>query len=103
MFQGRLTKLSLRRAELRLETPVPVFSNLEVTLTGNDGKQVSGSLFCKVIGQLSNNGILLHFTSMSPDIEKFIKALLGKSPEEDASIVPQADSIKPAAESSTLH
>jgi hypothetical protein len=40
---------------------------------------------------------------MSPDIEKFIKALLGKSPEEDASIVPQADSIKPAAESSTLH
>jgi len=103
MFQARLTKLSLRRAELRLETPVPVFSNLEVTLTGNDGKQVSGSLFCKVIGQLSNNGILLHFTSMSPDIEKFIKALLGKSPEEDASIVPQADSIKPAAESSTLH
>ena len=29
-----------------------------------------------IVGELSDNDILLHFTSMSPDIEKFIKALL---------------------------
>ena len=102
MFRGRLTKLSSRRGELCPEAPVPVFSNLKVVLTGDDGKPMSGSLFCKVIGQLSHNDILLHFTSMSPDIEKFIKRLLPK-PDEGASIVSQADSIEPAAESSTLH
>jgi PAS domain S-box-containing protein len=102
MFRGRLTKLSSRRGEFCPETPIPVFSNLKLVLTDNDGKPVSGSLFCKVVGQLSENDILLHFTSMSPDIEKFIKRLLAK-PEEAASIVTQADSIKPTAESSTLH
>jgi PAS domain S-box-containing protein len=103
IFHGHLTKLSSRRAELRPETPVSVFSNLEIVLAGSDGKRVSGSLFCKVVGELSENDILLHFTSMSPDIEKFIKTLLGKLPEEAAPMPPQADSIKPAGESSTLH
>jgi PAS domain S-box-containing protein len=103
MFRGRLTKLSSRQAELCPETPVPVFSNLEIMLVGDDGKRVSGSLFCKVVGQSSDRDILIRFTSMSPDIEKFINVLLRKLPEEAASKLSQADSIKPAAETSTLH
>ena len=103
VFQGSLTKLSSRQAELSLATPVPVFSNLEVMVAGRDGKRVSGSLFCKVVTQLSENNILLHFTSMSPEIDKFIKGLLGKLPQDPSPILSNADAAEPATGSSTLH
>jgi hypothetical protein len=95
--------LSSRQAELSLATPVPVFSNLEVMVAGRDGKRVSGSLFCKVVTQLSENNILLHFTSMSPEIDKFIKGLLGKLPQDPSPILSNADAAEPATGSSTLH
>ena len=67
IFKGSLTKLSSKRAEVRLESPVPIFSNLEVLLTGSEGKRVDGSLQCKVAGAVadSNKRFLVHFTSMS--------------------------------------
>jgi PAS domain S-box-containing protein len=99
VFRGHFTKLSSRRAEVRLETLVPVFSNLEVTLTDSEGKRVSGSLFCKVVGQLSDKDMLLQFTSMSPDIEKFIKLLLGKVSE----VAPTVSKAEPTTGPSTLH
>jgi PAS domain S-box-containing protein len=103
-LQGRLTKLSPRRAELHSETPVPIFSNLEILLSGSEGKAVPGSLSCKVVGVLSSDrDILLHFTSMSPDIEKFIEALLAKSPKQSAPNLSQTSLIGSATELSTLH
>lgn len=103
MFSGRLIRLSSRRADIRADTPVTVFSNLEVLLTGSDGKRVPGSLFCKVVEVLSDNVTLLHFTSMSPEIETFINALLRKAYEEAAIIVPRTESAKSGAEPPPLH
>jgi len=80
LFKGRLTKLSTKRAEARLQAAVPPFTNLEMLLTGADGKQIAGSLYCKVAGPAtdSNEGVSVHFTSMSQEIETFIRDLLGQ-------------------------
>jgi hypothetical protein len=45
---------------------------------GPEGKQIAGSLYCKVVGVAtdSNDGISVHFTSMSQEIETFIRDLL---------------------------
>jgi adenylate cyclase len=40
IFKGSLTKLSSKRAEVRLDSPVPIFSNLEMLLTGSEGKRL---------------------------------------------------------------
>jgi adenylate cyclase len=71
---GHLIKLSAKQAEIRLDAPVPIYSNLELQLTGAEGKQLSGLLYCKVVEAVanSNNGFLIHFTSVSPEIETFI-------------------------------
>jgi len=86
IFKGSLTKLSSKRAEVRLESPVPIFSNLEMLLTGTEGKRVDGSLQCKVASAVadSNKRFLVHFTSMSPAVETFIRGLLGQTLESKA-------------------
>jgi adenylate cyclase len=83
MFKGSLTKLSPKRAEVRLETPVAIFSNLEMLLTNTEGKRVDGSLHCKVASAVadSNRRFLVHFTSMSPAVEMFIRNVVGKAVE----------------------
>jgi PAS domain S-box-containing protein len=101
-FKGRLMRLSSRRAGLRLDQPVPVFSNLEIMLTGGEGKRVSGSLYCKVVGDLPDNEVLLHFTSMSPEIERMILNLLGKPSQPAAAEPTPAEPPKPAGERPTL-
>jgi PAS domain S-box-containing protein len=86
IFKGSLTKLSSKRAEVRLESPVPIFSNLEMLLTGTEGKRVDGSLQCKVASAVadSNKRFLVHFTSMSPAVETFIRGLVGQTLESKA-------------------
>jgi adenylate cyclase len=86
IFKGTLTKLSSKRAEVRLESPVPIFSNLEMLLTGTEGKRVDGSLQCKVASAVadSNKRFLVHFTSMSPAVEMFIRSVVGKPLEGKA-------------------
>lgn len=103
MFKGRLIRMSSKRAEVRLDTLVPIFSNLELVLTASEGNRVSGSLFGKVVDVLPDNEILLHFTSMSPEIETFIQALLKKSDESGSITLPQTDSAMPASRLSPLH
>src|SRR5262245_17095335 len=58
MLKGSLTKLSPKRAEVRLESPVAIFSNLEMLLTSGEGKRLDGSLHCKVASAVadSNSG-----------------------------------------------
>jgi hypothetical protein len=86
MFTGSLMKLSSKRAEVRLESAVPIFSNLEMLLTGGEGERVDGSLQCKVASAVtdSNKRFLVHFTSMSPGVEAFIRSALGQSLESKA-------------------
>jgi hypothetical protein len=78
-FKGSLTKLSDKRAEVSLEAPVPIFSNIEILLTGTEGKPVAGSLYCKVVGAAAdgNGPFSVDFTSMSPEVETFIRSLVG--------------------------
>lgn len=103
MFEACLTKMSSKRAELRLDTLVPVFSNLELVLMSSEGKRVPGSLFGKVVEVLSDNEILLHFTSMSPEIEALIQTLVKKSDESGAINLPRMDSSTPAKTRTPLH
>ena len=83
MLKGSLTKLSPKRAEVRLESPVPIFSNLEMLLTSTEGKRLYGSLHCKVANAVadSNKRFLVHFTSMSPAVETFIRSVVGNAAE----------------------
>jgi len=86
MFKGSLTKLSSRRAEVRLESPVAIFSNLEMLLTNTEGKRIDGSLHCKVASAVgdSNKRFFVHLTSMSPAVEMFIRSVLGDATESKA-------------------
>jgi adenylate cyclase len=80
LFKGHLIKLSTKRAEVRLQEAVTPFISLEVRLIGAEGKQLAGSLYCKVVGTAtdSSEAVSVHFTSMSPAIETFIRGLLGQ-------------------------
>jgi PAS domain S-box-containing protein len=79
VLKGTVTKLCSKRAEVCLEAPVPIFSSMEMLLTGSEGEQVAGSLCCKVVGVVAddNKQYSVHFTSMSPEVETFIRGLLG--------------------------
>ena len=102
MFTGSLMKLSSKRAEVRLESAVPIFSNLEMLLTGGEGERVDGSLQCKVASAVtdSNKRFLVHFTSMSPGVEAFIRSALGQSLESKAGDRALRRSVGPSAERS---
>ena len=78
MFKGSLTKLSPKGAEARLENPVAPLSNLKIHLIGSEGEEIPGALYGKVVGTLpeSSTGFSVRFTSMSPQIERFLRDLL---------------------------
>jgi PAS domain S-box-containing protein len=99
-FKGRLTKLSAKRAEVSLEAPVSIFSNMEMMLTGGEGKRVEGSLYCKVASAVadSNKRFLVHFTSMSPAVETFVRDLVGNAFESKAGDRAPRRSIGPIGE-----
>ena len=73
-FRGRFLKLSPKQGEARLEKGVPVLSNLKLRLMGEDGQELAGALFGKVVstGSGGKSEVLIHFTSMSREIETFL-------------------------------
>ena len=77
LSKGVLTKVSLRGAEARLESPVPTLSNLKMHLIGSGGEQLPGALYCKVLGAVpgSSTGFSIRFTSVSPEIETLLQDL----------------------------
>jgi adenylate cyclase len=77
-FKGSLTKLSPKQAEARLEHPVPNLSNLKMHLIGTDGQEIPGALYGKVVGTVpgSSTDFSVRFTSMSLEIETFLRDLL---------------------------
>ena len=74
MCKGSLTKLSLKEAEARLESPVPILSNLKMVLV-TDGQPTPGVLYCKVVEMVSesNAEFSIRFTSISPNVEAFLR------------------------------
>jgi hypothetical protein len=75
-FKGYFTKLSPKRAEARFERVVSVLSNLKIRLVDRDGQSVDGALYGKVVSTGAGDGsnAIVHFTSMSRDVESLLKA-----------------------------
>jgi PAS domain S-box-containing protein len=73
-FKGSFTKLSAKQAEARLEKSVPVLSNLKLRLIDEDDHELAGALYGKVVstGAGGKSEVLIHFTSMSREIETFL-------------------------------
>jgi PAS domain S-box-containing protein len=87
LSKGVLTRVSLKGAEVGLENPVPALSNLKMHLVGSGGEQLPGTLYGKVIGPLpgTSTGVSLRFTSVSPEIDAFLRTLIvGESPPRDS-------------------
>ena len=81
LYSGALTKLSRKGAEARLESPVDVFSNIEMYVAGKDGESLRGTLYGKVVGSVPEAGseFSLCFTSVPPEIESFLGELLAQA------------------------
>ena len=76
MSKGSFTKLSPKGAEARLESPVPDLSNLRMHLIGSEGQEIPGALYGKVVSTVpgTSTGFAVRFTSVSPEIERFLQA-----------------------------
>jgi adenylate cyclase len=85
VYNGTLTKLSRKEAEAHLDLPVPNLTNIKMHLIGKDGQEVPGSLYGKVVGLtagVSSPDFSIRFTSVPPEIETFLRGLLGSRPVE---------------------
>jgi adenylate cyclase len=78
IHQGKLTKLSLKAAEVRLETRVPTMGNLKIRLIGPEKQKTLGTLYGKVVEEIAGSGtdFSLRFTSISLEAETFFRAVL---------------------------
>jgi len=79
LSKGFLTKLSPKSAEGRLQKTVPPLSNLKMHLVGNDGAQLPGSLYGKVLAPIAgtSTGVSIRFTSVPPEIDAFFREMIG--------------------------
>jgi hypothetical protein len=78
MSPGGITRISLKEAVVRLERAVPTLGNLNIHLIGRGGQQIPGTLYAKVLGPAPGEGARysIRFTSISPEIEAFIRTFL---------------------------
>jgi hypothetical protein len=101
---GALVRLSLKRAEVRLEQPVAGLTNLEIHLLSRDGFDVLGTLYAKVSATPGNNETTaLHFTSMAPEIETFLREAVLKATKSSPPSVLVASAEAPFAADRALH
>lgn len=77
MYDGRLLTLTTRTAELEVDQPVAVFSNLKLHLTRPTGELVPGEIFAKVIATQPSDAsrIVVHFTTISEAVRTFLDTL----------------------------
>ena len=75
--------MSRKGAEARLESPVDIFSNLEMYFAGEEGESVQGTLYGKVVGSAPGTraDFSICFTSIPPEIEAFLSDLLARAAE----------------------
>jgi PAS domain S-box-containing protein len=85
VLNGALLKLSPKRAEVRLQGPLPTLSNLEMHLVGPDGEERPGAIYGKVLGPLParSTEYSIRFTSIAPEAKTALHAL-AKKPDPDA-------------------
>jgi adenylate cyclase len=76
LSRGVLIKVSPKVAEARFANPVTPLSNLKMNIIGQDGTQIPGALYGKVLGPLcqTNAGVSIRFTSIPPEINEFLKS-----------------------------
>jgi hypothetical protein len=86
---GTLTKLSRKGAEVRLESPVDTFSNLEIRLDRDEGERAQGTLYGKIMGAIPGTkaDFSICFTSIPPDIDSFFRSLLAQAAAAEAESV----------------
>lgn len=77
-YEGRMVKLSPKRAEVCAEYPVAPLSNLKLQLMGQDGEYLPGDLYGKVLAEPSpdNKSFYLSFTSISPELDALFQSWL---------------------------
>jgi PAS domain S-box-containing protein len=78
IYEGTLTKLSPKGAEVHLHGPVPNLTNLKMHLIGTEGQGTSGTLYGKVVDTVSGSstGFSIRFTSISPEAATLFRLLL---------------------------
>ena len=74
-INGVLTKLSSKRAELRLDKAVPVLADLKIQIIGDAGLEVQEPAYCEVEGALpGSDGLLsVRFTSLPHRFEALLR------------------------------
>jgi hypothetical protein len=76
-YKGALTRLSPKGAEVLLEKPVPVLSNLKIQFVPGQGQEPLGALYAKVVAMpASDAGSSIRFTSSAPEVDVFLSGLL---------------------------
>jgi class 3 adenylate cyclase/CheY-like chemotaxis protein len=76
VFDGELVKLSKSEAVLRTDGSVAVLTNLKISLLAESGaERPGGDVYVKVL-ELGKEGALLHFTSVPPEIQAVLDALI---------------------------
>ena len=82
-FTGNLVKLSAKDGEVRSDHLVESWSNIRIQLLSNNGEELPGDLYAKVMGALAEDspGFAVHFTSIPLQVTAFFERLLvGYSP-----------------------
>jgi adenylate cyclase len=104
-FGGSFWKLSAKQAEARLEKAVPVLSNLKIRLINEDGQELDGALYGKVVstGPGGKSEVLIHFTSMSREIETFLNSQRRKLVRDGESLPISVPRPETPSEQTALH
>jgi adenylate cyclase len=78
LFTGSLVKLSAKEGEVLSEDAVETWSNINIQLMSNNGEELPGDLYAKIMGPLSegSRGFAVHFTSIPPEVAAFFEHLL---------------------------
>ena len=75
---GSLVKLSAKDGEVRSDHAVEPWSNIKLQLMSNNGEELPGDLYAKVMGPIpeGSHGFAVHFTSVPPEVAAFFERLL---------------------------
>jgi len=73
-YKGTLMKLSRKAAEATFDQPIGNLTNVKIHLM-QDGRDIPGALYAKVIDAVpgGRNAFSIRFTSVSPEIERFLQ------------------------------
>jgi len=72
---GSIQSLSMKEADICASLIPSVHSNIKFRLLGRSGREIPGDLYGKVT-RTDTGGFRIHFTSMPPHIEAFLKGML---------------------------